>query len=440
MPGRHTTGGGRLLFFVGTAGIFLLFTVLGYSFLRGQLYTNLLLARNKAEQTMNNLFTAMRQERFQEQSREPRRFRAEREFSGLTGVLDEYPLLKEKIAGIGVYSAEGENIFRYGDIPDRYPPPEEESPDGPLRNYVIDESSGNLHIVTLLPSQHMHRKDEGDRAAVVIFSVRQSDYWLRRRIACLVFAGWEIFLAIALWRLGSLLAKTRAYSRKLQEQKELVALGSAARTLAHEIKNPLSAIQLQADIIGRVCPEKVGAELDAITQEVARLRRLTDRIGDFLREPRGMPVPVDLGDFARNIVRRAGWQTQTPVHPDIPAFFAEEGVWIIIDPDRLQSIVENLLRNALESGSAPGEVRMKVFREGGRAVLEVLDKGEGLPDAEMGRLFDPFFTTKSKGSGVGLCIAWRFAEAAAGSLQIENREGGGVKAALEIPLAEEARK
>jgi two-component system sensor histidine kinase HydH len=431
MMQKHAPLTGKFLSLLGTAGIFILCTVLGFGLLRSQLYTHLLLARNEAEQTQNSLFTAMRQERLQEQTEGgPRRFGMDREFSDVAEILDEYPALKEKIAGIGTYSTEGKNLFRYGEIPAEYPPPPAETP-GFLRNYVIDEATGNLHIVTLLPPPHMRKGENAERAVIIVFSMKQDEYWQRNRAAYLIFSGWEILLAIVLWRVRSLLAKNRVYSQKLQEQKELVALGSAARTLAHEIKNPLSAIQLQADIISRVCPEKIEAELDAITQEVARLRRLTDRIGDFLREPKGMPVPVDLGDFTRNIVRRSGCAA---------VFSSEESAWIFADPDRLQSIVENLLRNALESGGASEDVAMKVSREGPSAVLEVLDRGSGLPEGAAGRLFDPFFTTKSKGSGVGLAIARRFAEAAGGSLKVENREGGGVRAILKIPLAEETRK
>jgi two-component system sensor histidine kinase HydH len=437
----------RLFSLLGAAGIFVLCSALGYTILNRQLYTNMLLARNEAEQTMNNLFTVIRQEKLQEERPpgEPRYFGNKRELPDFVEIFEEYPRLKEKIAGIGWYSADGEILFRYGEIPDRYPGaegrtsavPKEPSGIPPWRNYVFDEESRTLHVITYLPLPHS-RKHRTQEPAVLVFSLRQEDYRLKNRMAWGLFAGWEALLLLALWRVRSLLAKNRDYRRRLQEQKELVALGAAARTLAHEIKNPLSAIQLQADIIGRLCPEKVAPELEAITQEVGRLTRLTGRIGDFLREPRGMPTPIELGNFARDIVRKSG------VRAD---FSAGEEVWVITDPDRLHSIIDNLLRNALESGGEPAAVEIKVFRRGGKpgsssfwAVLEVLDRGAGLPEGSAGRIFDPFFTTKSKGSGVGLAIARRFAEAAGGSLKIENREGGGVRAALEIPGVEEAKK
>jgi two-component system sensor histidine kinase HydH len=430
---------------LGAAGIFVLCSVLGYTILDRQLYTNMLLARNEAEQTMNNVFTVMRQERFQEERLpgEGRHFGNRRELPDLTGILEEYPRLKQKIAGIAWYSEDGGILFRYGEVPGGYPGdggrvvPEEPSGLPPWRNYAFDGETGTLHVITYLPPPHT-RMHKSKAPATLVFSLWQKDYLLKNRMAWGLFAGWEVLLLVAIWRVKSLLAKNRVYRQKLQEQKELVALGAAARTLAHEIKNPLSAIQLQADIIGRLCPEKVALELEAITQEVGRLKRLTDRVGDFLREPVGMPTPVELSGFARNIVRTSGAQA---------AFSAQEEVWVRSDPDRLHSIIDNLLRNALESGGPPGTVEIKVSRRGGLpgssafwAVLEVLDRGTGLPEGNAGRVFDPFFTTKSKGSGVGLAIARRFAQAAGGALKIENREGGGVRAALEIPGAEETAK
>jgi two-component system sensor histidine kinase HydH len=138
---------------------------------------------------------------------------------------------------------------------------------------------------------------------------------------------------------------------------------------------------------------------------------------------------LDLGNFAADLVRRSGAEAAISV--------TEPGIRVLVDPDRLHSIVDNFLRNALESGGDARAVELRVVRSQGRAVLEVLDRGCGLPEGEPERLFDPFFTTKSKGSGVGLSIARRFAEAAGGKLKLENREDGGVRAEVSFPEAGE---
>ncbi|MDR1626952.1 MAG: HAMP domain-containing histidine kinase [Spirochaetia bacterium] len=410
------------------AGVFALCSAFGYSLLRSQLYANRLLAHNYAQQVQSDFFTALRQERFQDEGHHGRREGFERknpEGADFEDALEAYPALGEKISGIGLYAGSGRPLYRYGDAPavwDHRPA----GADAPFRNYLMDEEGEGLRIITVFPPSRRRAGGNEEKPVFFVFSVRQNVYKTRNRAAWLVFAGWEIFLAFAAAAARSLFMKNRAYRQKLQEQKELVALGSAARTLAHEIKNPLSAIQLQADIIDRVCREKVSAETRAISQEVGRLKRLTDKIGDFLRDPWGAPRPLDLAAFTGEFLRHSGMGA---------AFSGEGELWVSADPDRLQSIIGNLLRNAEESESAPEALEAKLSRAGNQALLEILDRGRGLPPGDPERLFDPFFSTKSRGSGVGLAIARRFAEAAGGSLKIENREGGGVRALLALPLA-----
>jgi two-component system sensor histidine kinase HydH len=108
---------------------------------------------------------------------------------------------------------------------------------------------------------------------------------------------------------------------------------------------------------------------------------------------------------------------------------------VSIDPERCRSILENLVRNSLESGSDESDIEIKVaLSAGGDAVVvDVLDRGAGIASADMARIFDPFFTTKSRGTGIGLAICKRFADAAGGSLAISAREGGGTRARLTLP-------
>jgi two-component system sensor histidine kinase HydH len=415
-------------------GAFILCSVFGYSLLRSQLYTNRLLAHNDAQQIQSDFFTALRQERLQDDPRHSRREnpgKAPPEGADFADALEAYPRLKEKISGIGLYARNGRPLYRYGDAPAAWSHARGEAGAAPPRNYIMDKDGSLLSIITLLPPAHRHGGDNAEKAAFFVFSVRQGAYKTRNRAAWLVFAGWEVFLVLVTASARGLFMKNRSYRQKLQEQKELVALGSAARTLAHEIKNPLSAIQLQADIIDRVCQEKVSAETRAISQEVGRLKRLTDKIGDFLRDPRGIPQPLELAGFTREFLRHSGMGA---------AFSAGEELWVVADPDRLQSIIANLLRNAEESESAPEALEARLSRAGGTALLEILDRGRGLPQGDPERLFDPFFSTKSKGSGVGLAVARRFTEAAGGAVKIENREGGGVRALLMLPLAPEKEK
>ncbi|MDR2588759.1 MAG: HAMP domain-containing histidine kinase [Spirochaetales bacterium] len=425
---------GRFVSFLAAFGVFLVMSVLGLAILRGQLYVNRLFAHNDAEKTLNRLFSVMRDE-WVSRGRSPHMGRMHRQggpdmdFSEFAETLDLYPMLKKRIRGIGAYTRAGKTVFSYGDVPESFALPENEEDDEEgfsPRNYVFDRESRSLLIVNELSVRRRGNNAE-DRASVFLFAVREERYWFKNALAWGIFSGWEVLLLAGIFLIRGILAKNSDYRRRLQEQRSLVALGTAARTLAHEIKNPLSAIQLQADIIGRLCPGKVSGETTAITQEVSRLQSLAGRVGDFLREPRGSPRCIDRADFNGSLVRRCAVDIRFSSSGE-PRGFA--------DPDRLRSVVENLLRNALESGGAE-PITARVGMREGRAFLEVLDRGRGLPPGDREQLFDPFFTTKNTGSGVGLSLARRFTEAAGGRLVLEDREGGGVRAEISFPRAEE---
>jgi two-component system sensor histidine kinase HydH len=102
-----------------------------------------------------------------------------------------------------------------------------------------------------------------------------------------------------------------------------------------------------------------------------------------------------------------------------------------VDPQRLRSVLENLINNALESGE--GEVEVRCAARHQQAEVSVLDRGAGIPPAVRAKVFDPFFTSKSTGSGIGLSVARRFVEAAGGRLELEPRAGGGTVARVLLP-------
>jgi two-component system sensor histidine kinase HydH len=106
---------------------------------------------------------------------------------------------------------------------------------------------------------------------------------------------------------------------------------------------------------------------------------------------------------------------------------------VFLDPDRLRSVFENLLRNALESGGSEEVVGASIARNGGRLHITIYDRGKGISTEDLKRVFDPFFTRKSVGTGIGLCISKRFVQAARGTITLENREGGGALVRITLP-------
>jgi two-component system sensor histidine kinase HydH len=106
---------------------------------------------------------------------------------------------------------------------------------------------------------------------------------------------------------------------------------------------------------------------------------------------------------------------------------------VLIDEDRIRSVLENILRNALESGGRPEETGASIKKADSLVIISIYDRGSGIPEENMKRIFDPFFTSKSTGTGIGLSISKRFVEAAGGIITVKNRDGGGVMVTISIP-------
>jgi len=289
------------------------------------------------------------------------------------------------------------------------------------------------------------------KADSVYLEIRQPIYWRSRRLAAVLFSLTEFALAALVLFVRGLVVRNAEYRRRIEEQRNLVVLGTAASTLAHEIKNPLLSIRLQARILEKTCPPSAQREIGIINDEVERLSALSHRVGDYLRDPAGNPRPVDPREVAAEVGRRLcgrdiitpGTEYKTPSDS-----VSESGARVFIDPERLRSVLENLVRNALESGGtvtydnpasgtsgeccAP-DVSIELSATERGVLIDVLDRGQGLSPEAAGRLFDPFFTTKSRGTGIGLSVCKRFVEAAGGNIRLQERSDGGCVARVELP-------
>ena len=170
-------------------------------------------------------------------------------------------------------------------------------------------------------------------------------------------------------------------------------------------------------------------EIGIINDEVERLSSLSVRVGDYLRDPAGNPRSIDPAEIALEVgLRLCGRNILKASEPPPPC--------VSMDPERLRSVLENLVRNALEAGGPEEGVTIEATAQDGAARIDVLDRGAGLAPEAAVRLFDPFFTTKSRGTGIGLSVCARFVAAAKGSISLEPRSGGGCRARVVLPGTE----
>ncbi|GAB4365709.1 MAG: hypothetical protein Kow009_02470 [Spirochaetales bacterium] len=435
------------------AGILLV----GWVILRSQLYALELGARNEGERFLNYLVVSLRAVREAEgwKGRAPSEEKEEQgdrtepvrtpqppapDFEGDVGILEEIvrnsDRLRDRVAGVGLYTVDGNARVRFGSAPPSFamPPMELPSREFPFRHYLFNRENHSLIILQPLVDFRKVRVQPNEPPNQFLYlELSNPRYWSRRTISYLLFFVLEGLLLLGAWVGRKLVLRNWEYRRQLREQEELVLLGSASRALAHEFKNPLSAIALQAELLQRICAEKVGEEVSVIREEVERMRRMVDRIGDLIRDPRGQPTEWRIGDMVEGLVRKRF----PSVKVDLEGPVQGKRVWM--DPDRFRSALENVLQNACESGSPGSEpVELHVASEGRRILIEVRDRGEGLSGKELKRLFDPFYTTKTKEFGIGLFLSRRYVEAAGGRLDMEPREGGGTIARIILPEAENA--
>jgi two-component system sensor histidine kinase PilS (NtrC family) len=214
-------------------------------------------------------------------------------------------------------------------------------------------------------------------------------------------------------------------TREQAQQLKLAALGRLTANIAHEIRNPLSAISHAGELLAEERRESDRLRLTRIIHD--NTQRLEQLVADVLQLNRRDRVATDrvalaawlqdfLGEFAANEALPAGRVLLEPAR----------GLWAEFDREHLRQVMWNLLRNAVRHARAePGAVRIAARAFGDKVELNVIDNGPGVPQAVQGQLFEPFFTTDSKGTGLGLYLARELSAANGALLEYVAGSGGG---------------
>ncbi|MFN0314391.1 MAG: ATP-binding protein [Burkholderiales bacterium] len=228
-------------------------------------------------------------------------------------------------------------------------------------------------------------------------------------------------------------------TRVLQAQR-YAAWGEVARRLAHEIKNPLTPIQLSAERLEHRLVEKLTAE-DAdmvrrstrtIVNQVTALKGMVDAFSHYARAPEIKLQALDLNLLVQEILSL--YEANRPI---IQRRLFSGLQAVLGDPAQLRQVIHNLLQNAQqavgEQSEASIEVRTEALPAGAR--ICVSDNGPGFPQELLGRLFEPYVTTKTKGTGLGLAIVKRIVEEHNGHIELQNLPARGAMVRVTIPWA-----
>jgi len=233
------------------------------------------------------------------------------------------------------------------------------------------------------------------------------------------------------------LTEIKELEEKLGKSEKLALLGQLAAGLAHEIRNPLSAISGALEIIGDERGVSEGNEklLEVATKEVEKLNYLLE---DFLilTYPSSQPdIPVDVGEIVKETVdsfMTAVRRSDICVSVD----HREEGLLIVANPHRLKQVIWNLLQNAKHAMPEGGGINIEIRRVGGDVVISVVDEGVGIESENLSKIFDPFFSTKEVGSGLGLAIAQKVIDGYNGKINVHSSDNQGATFVITLPSFE----
>ena len=226
---------------------------------------------------------------------------------------------------------------------------------------------------------------------------------------------------------------------ELMRSNQLAAWAEMARAIAHEIKNPLTPIQLSTEHLRRLLRDRgvlphpaLEACLDTVIKQVRTLYDIAGEFSAYARLPTLEPQPADAVAFMRAVV--GPYRTAPPAGVTIEERYAEAGR-VAIDERVLGRAVINLVENAIQAMPRGGELRAGVEPDGARdeVVLSIGDTGVGLSPEARRRLFEPYFSTKSSGTGLGLAIVRRAVEAHHGRVEVESAEGRGTTFRIHLP-------
>ncbi|TAD91923.1 MAG: PAS domain-containing sensor histidine kinase [Alphaproteobacteria bacterium] len=235
---------------------------------------------------------------------------------------------------------------------------------------------------------------------------------------------------------------------ELLQAQRTAAWADVARRIAHEIKNPLTPIQLSAERLKRKYLKEIQSDPETfiectstIVRQVGDIGRMVDEFSAFAR----MPAPVMKEENLATLVREAvSLQRGADLGVTFTVEVPEAPVRLRCDARQVRQALTNLLQNALdaidgrnEPNPPPGHVTVRVVDSGRTLALDVLDNGKGLPEGERDRLVEPYVTTRAKGTGLGLAIVKKIMEDHQGEVVLDDAPGGGARVRLIFTRADE---
>jgi signal transduction histidine kinase len=248
--------------------------------------------------------------------------------------------------------------------------------------------------------------------------------------------GWACSIVIGFYGYRRLVV----LERRTRQAERLAELGTLTSGLAHEIKNPLSTVLLNLQLLqedlspANPAYARIVNRLNVVKNETSRLREILD---DFLRYAGRLELerkPVELNSLLEETVDFFAPQAHLQ-HVQLRLKKSDSPIVAQIDPKLIKQALLNLLINSMQAMQTGGELILMLSSTPTDAIIDVIDTGAGIPPDAVNRIFQVYYSTKKGGTGLGLPMAKRIAEEHGGSLSVKSEIGKGTDFTLRLPLA-----
>jgi PAS domain S-box-containing protein len=267
-------------------------------------------------------------------------------------------------------------------------------------------------------------------------SVGSKVRWVHCRARRITYQGQEAFLVIMLD-----ISKAKELEQMVRLQDKMASLGRVAAGIAHEIRNPLSGINMYLSALENKIATNEGPELEAIVEKIqaasSKIENVIKRVLDFSRPSAPKVSLLNLNKVVENVMELSA-VTLRKSDVILEASLARDLPPVQADAQLLEQVVLNLVTNAVQAlGDTKGEKRIALATsmERDRIIIKVADNGPGVPPQIRDRIFDPFFTGRRDGFGIGLSLCHRIVSDHGGKLWVDASQWGGAEFHMEIPAS-----
>jgi signal transduction histidine kinase len=256
------------------------------------------------------------------------------------------------------------------------------------------------------------------------------------------FAAGPVWVLLARWWMRRTVQRTRQIASAARRKEHLVELGTLTAGLAHEIKNPLSTVKVNLQLLTEDLDTPAADEsqrrmlrrLAAVNNEVTRLQDVLDDFLRFAGKHELRIVPADLRQIVSDLSDFFSPQAAS-ASVRVRLYTGDEPLPVQVDVDLLKQAILNLLINGQQAMTpGGGELILRAGRDGRRARVEVIDTGSGMPTDVAGKVFQAYFTTKPGGTGLGLPTAQRIIREHEGQITVDTAVGRGTRFVVHLPL------